>query len=146
MKKPVDSAVHNLKLSTGAPCFFPLSTPIDTVMHREKAPPFLLTGKADLTTMMLILDVDEALDMKNLAENNLIRFINITKKKEGIYANFRVKGVRGGMMFSASISVDLDAADVDLTYPMEKIIEACAKVAKREFEKSELQSESLLAV
>ena len=45
--------------------------------------------------------------MKNIAENNLIRFINITKKKDGLFANFKVKGIKGGASFSASISVDL---------------------------------------
>ena len=50
--------------------------------------------------------------MKDLAENNLIRFKNISKKKEAMYANFKVKGVRGGVNFSASISVDISAAEV----------------------------------
>lgn len=84
--------------------------------------------------------------MNNLAENNLIRFINITKKKDGIFANFKVSGIKGGMVYKATISVDLDAADVDLTDPMEKIIEACAKIAVKEFKKSDLQFEGLVAV
>ena len=50
--------------------------------------------------------------MKDLAENNLIRFKNISKKKEAIFANFKVKGVRGGVNFSASITVDISAAEV----------------------------------
>ncbi len=33
--------------------------------------------------------------MNNLAENNLIRFINITKKKDGIFANFKVQRDKG---------------------------------------------------
>lgn len=84
--------------------------------------------------------------MKNLAENNLVRFVNITKKKDGIFANFKVQGVRGGMIFSATISVDLAAAEVDLTFPMEEIIDICAKIALKEFQKSELQFEGLAAV
>ncbi len=84
--------------------------------------------------------------MNNLAENNLIRFINITKKKDGIFANFKVSGIKGGMVYKATISVDLDAADVDLGDPMETIIEACAKIAVSEFKKSELQFEGLAAV
>ena len=40
----------------------------------------------------------------NLAENNLIRFINITKKKDGMFANFKVKGIKGGAALAASIS------------------------------------------
>ena len=84
--------------------------------------------------------------MNNLAENNLVRFINITKKKDGIFANFKVSGIKGGMVYKATISVDLDAAEVDLGDPMESIIEACAKIAVSEFKKSELQFEGLAAV
>ena len=53
--------------------------------------------------------------MKNLAENNLIRFINLTRKKDGMFANFKAKGMRGGTVFTASISVDIAAAEVDPT-------------------------------
>lgn len=81
--------------------------------------------------------------MKNIAENNLIRFINITKKKEGLFANFKVKGLKGGASFTASISVDLAAAEVDPTDALEKIIEHCARIAVREFKKSEMQFEGM---
>ena len=85
--------------------------------------------------------------MKTIAENNLVRFINITKKKDGFFANFRVKGVRGGMVFSATISVDLAACDLDLgTDSLEKIIEKGAQVAIREFKKTEPQFEGLTAL
>lgn len=85
--------------------------------------------------------------MKNIAENNLVRFINITKKKDGLFANFRVKGVRGGMLFSASISVDLAACELDPAIdPLEKIIEQAAKLAVREFKKTDLQFEGLQAL
>lgn len=84
--------------------------------------------------------------MKNIAENNLIRFINITRKKEGLFANFKVKGIRGGAMFSASITVDLSAAEVEPTDSLEKIIETCADLAVREFKKSEMQFEGIAAV
>lgn len=81
--------------------------------------------------------------MKNIAENNLIRFINITKKKDGLFANFKVKGLRGGTSFNASICVDLSAAEVDPTDPLEKIIEHCARMAVKEFKKSEMQFEGM---
>lgn len=84
--------------------------------------------------------------MKNLAENNLIRFINITKKKNGIFANFKAKGVKGGTVFSASFSVDLSAAEVDPADSLEKIIEECARIAVKEFQKSELQFEGLVNI
>ncbi|NGX61881.1 MAG: hypothetical protein K940chlam9_01371 [Chlamydiae bacterium] len=84
--------------------------------------------------------------MKDLAENNLVRFKNISKKKEGIFANFRIKGIRNGTVFSASISVDLDAADVDPSDPLEKIIEECARIGVKEFQRSELQFEGLASL
>lgn len=81
--------------------------------------------------------------MKNIAENNLIRFMNITKKKDGLFANFKVKGLKGGTSFNASISVDLSAAEVDPSDPLEKIIEHCARMAVKEFKKSEMQFEGM---
>ncbi len=84
--------------------------------------------------------------MKDLAHNNLVRFINITKKKEGIFANFRVKGIKGGMMFTSSISVDLSAADVHPADTLEKIIEECARIAVNEIRKCELQFEGLTSI
>ncbi|MBB64377.1 MAG: hypothetical protein CMO81_04875 [Waddliaceae bacterium] len=83
--------------------------------------------------------------MTNLAENFVIRFINITKKKDGFFANFRVKGIRGGASFSASVSVDLDAANVDPTDTIEDIVEACSKIAIRELRNSEFHLEGFTA-
>ena len=84
--------------------------------------------------------------VQNLAENNLIRFINITKTKKGVFANFRVNGIRGGMVYKATISIDLDAAEVNLGDPMEHIIERCAKIATKEFPHSDLAFEGLQAI
>ena len=84
--------------------------------------------------------------MKNLAENNLIRFISITKKKGGLFANFKLHGIKGGTSFSSSIIVDLSAAEVDPTNTLEEIIEACSKLAVRDFKKSEPQFEGLQAI
>ena len=81
--------------------------------------------------------------MKNIAENNLIRFINISKKKEGIFVNFRAKGIKGGAKFSSSISVSLNDAEVDLTAPLETIIETCAKIAVKESKQADLQFEGI---
>lgn len=84
--------------------------------------------------------------MKNIAENNLIRFKNISKKKDGIFANFKVKGVKGGTTFSTSFAVDISAAEVDPADPLEKIIEQCARMAVKEFKTSDLQFEGLNAI
>lgn len=84
--------------------------------------------------------------MNDLAENNLIRFKNISKKKETIFANFKVKGIRGGVNFSASISVDISAAEVHAGDILEKIIEECARIGVAEFKKAEFQFEGLSRV
>lgn len=84
--------------------------------------------------------------LNNLAENNIIRFINICKKKDGMFANFRVKGIKGGTSFSASISIDVSAAEVDAGDSLEKIIESCAKIAVKDFKKAEFQFEGLAAI
>jgi hypothetical protein len=80
--------------------------------------------------------------MEDLAENNLVRFKNISKKKESIYANFKVKGIRGGVNFSASISVDISAAEVHAGDILEKIVEECARIGVKEFKRAEFQFES----
>lgn len=81
--------------------------------------------------------------MKDQSENNVIRFLNISRKKDGIYANFKVKGQKGGTTLSASISVDIAVAEVDPADPLEKIIEECAKMAVREVRRSEYSFEGL---
>ena len=85
--------------------------------------------------------------MKNIVENNLIRFINITKKKDGLFVNFRVKGIKGGAAFSSSISVDVASANIDLSVDtLEKIIEECARVGIKEFKKAEFQFEGIASI
>jgi hypothetical protein len=81
--------------------------------------------------------------MENLAENNLIRFKNITKKKESLFANFRVKGIRGGVEYSSSISVDISALELHPGDSLENIIEQCGKKALREFKQTNYQMEDL---
>lgn len=84
--------------------------------------------------------------MKDLAENNLVRFKNISKKKEAIYANFKVTGVRSGVNFSASISVDISAAEVHAGDVLEKIIEECARIGVKEFKRAEFTFEGLTSI
>jgi len=84
--------------------------------------------------------------VKDLAENNLVRFKNISRKKEAIYANFRVTGVRAGVNFNASICVDISAAEVHPGDVLEKIIEECARIGVAEFKKAEFQFEGLSAL
>lgn len=84
--------------------------------------------------------------MTDLAENNLIRFKNVSKKKETLYANFKVKGTRAGVNFNASISVDISAAEVHTGDVLEKIIEECARIGVKEFKKAEFQYEGISSV
>lgn len=83
--------------------------------------------------------------MKNIVENNIVRFISITKRKEGLFANFKVKGIRNGVAFAASIAVDVaEAATLDIaSASLESIVAECAKIAVREFKKTELQFEGI---
>lgn len=81
--------------------------------------------------------------MKNLAENNVIRFVNVTRKKDAIYANFRVKGLRNGVVFSASISVDINSLELHPGDTLEKIVEESARHGVKEFKKADLQFEGI---
>ena len=84
--------------------------------------------------------------MKNLAENNLFRFVNLVRKKDALYANFRVKGLRNGVAFSSAISVDLTALELHPGDSLEKIVEECARHGVKEFKKAEIQLEGTAAV
>lgn len=93
----------------------------------------------------MVCTINKGIFMTDLAENYIVRFINIAKKKDGMFANFKVKGMKGGTTFNTAICVDLSAAEVDPSFPLEKIIEDCAHMAVREFKKSELQFEGMIA-
>ncbi len=81
--------------------------------------------------------------MKDLSENNLVRFKNISRKKESIYANFKVEGIRRGVLFSASIAVDLAAAEMQPSDTLEEIIHKCAHIGLKEFQEANFQVEGL---
>lgn len=84
--------------------------------------------------------------MKDLHENNLIRFTRIAKKKGGLFAHFKAKGVRGGTSFTATVEVDIASAEVDPADSLEKIIEQCALIAEKDIKRSELQFEGLHSI
>lgn len=81
--------------------------------------------------------------MTTESSNNLVRFVNVNRKKGELFANFRVKGTRKGTTFTATISVVIDAANVDPADSLEKIIEECARIGVREFQASEFEFEGL---
>ena len=81
--------------------------------------------------------------MKNLAENNIIRFTNVTRKKDAIFANFKVKGLRNGVVFSSSIAVDITALELDHSDSLEKIVVQCARHGVKEFKKAEFEFEGI---
>jgi hypothetical protein len=84
--------------------------------------------------------------MSDLSENNLVRFKNVSRKKESMYANFKVNGIRAGVTFTASIAVDIAAAEVHPGDTLEKIIESCARIGVSEFQKAEFQFEGLVHI
>lgn len=81
--------------------------------------------------------------MKDLSENNLIRFTNVTRKKGALFANFKVKGLRNGVNFSASISVDISALELNPGDPLEKIVEDSARHGVKEFKRADFQFEGI---
>ena len=62
-----------------------------------------------------------------------------------MFANYKVKGIKGGASFSSSISVDISQVEVDPSDSLEKIIEECARVAVR-LSETKLQFEGLVAL
>ncbi len=84
--------------------------------------------------------------MDDLAENNLIKFTNISRKKDAIYANFKVKGIRRGVEFSASISVDISAAEMHPGETVENIVQNCAKIGIKEFKNADFEFEGVTAL
>lgn len=81
--------------------------------------------------------------MKDLIENNLIRFVNISRKKDALYANFRVKSLHNGVVCSASISVDISSLELHPGDSLEKIVEECARHGVKEYKKAESQFEGI---
>lgn len=81
--------------------------------------------------------------MADLTENNVIRFKNISRKKETMFANFKVSGVRAGVNISATIAVDFSAAQKDPCDKLEDIIEECARIGMRQFKNSDFQFEGI---
>jgi hypothetical protein len=84
--------------------------------------------------------------MDDLTENNIIRFKNILRKQDSLFANFKVKGLRAGVNFSANIQVDISAAEVHPGDVLEKIIEECARIGVKEFKNAEFQFEGLQSI
>ena len=84
--------------------------------------------------------------MKHLEENRIIRFKNITKKKEGIFANFKAKAIRNGVSLSATLSVDISVLELHPGDSVEKIVEKCACFALSEFKKSDFRFEGVSGI
>jgi hypothetical protein len=82
----------------------------------------------------------------DIIHNDVVRFIKITRKKDGMFAHFRVKGIKGGSVFNTTIDVDLAAAEVEASDPLEKIIDHCAKLAIKECQRRDLRFEGLAAI
>jgi len=85
-------------------------------------------------------------DFDYLGKLDLVYGEPIWGKKESIYANFKVNGVRAGVTFSATIAVDIAAAEVHAGDVLEKIIEECARIGVSEFKKAEFQFEGMSSI
>lgn len=81
--------------------------------------------------------------MEDLENNNVIRFKNISRKKEGFFAHFQVKAVSNGVTISASLSVDILSHELHLGDVMERIIEECAKIGLKELKKADYTLEGI---
>jgi hypothetical protein len=75
--------------------------------------------------------------MTNLADNNLIKFKNITKKKDSVFVNFNVKKISGGIVISSTIAVDISSLELHSSDTLEKIIIDCAQRAIKEIKKTD---------
>lgn len=84
--------------------------------------------------------------MDDLVENQVIRFTNISRKKNTILANFKAKALKNGVAFTASISVDISTLELHTGDSLDKIIEQCAKHAIEQFKKADLQFEGLVGI
>lgn len=84
--------------------------------------------------------------MKDLADNNVVRFKKISKKSDALYANFSVKGMKKGVQFSASITVDLSAVELDAAESLETIVQECAKIGVKEFKSADFQFEGISSI
>lgn len=84
--------------------------------------------------------------MKDLKENNVVRFKTISKKPEALYAVFKVKGISSGVAFTATITVDLDAAETHSGDSLEQIIHQCARIGLREFQNASFQFEGFAPI
>ena len=56
-----------------------------------------------------------------------------------------MKGLKNGVIFSASIAVDITALELNAGDSLEKIVEDCARHGVKEFKRAEFQFEGLSA-
>ncbi|MDN3508351.1 MAG: hypothetical protein P0S94_05470 [Simkaniaceae bacterium] len=84
--------------------------------------------------------------METLTDNNLVKFKNVTRQKETMIANFKVKGIRRGVTITASIAVDIAAAELHPGEPLENIIEESARIGIRELQNAEFEFEGIESV
>lgn len=81
--------------------------------------------------------------MKDISENSILRFKNLSQKKEGIFANFQVKVLKNGVAISATLSVDISSLELHAGDSMEKIVEECARLGARELKRADFTFEGL---
>lgn len=94
----------------------------------------------------MIVALTEGFDYEKYCRKQFDSLYKHHEKERRHVCQFQSQRDQRGTSFNASISVDLSAAEVDPADSLEKIIEHCARMAVREFKKSELQFEGLAAV
>ena len=78
--------------------------------------------------------------------SNAITFTRISRSKKGVFACFKLKASRKGVAYTATIQVDLVAAELDLASPLEEIIEKSALLAVDELKRTEVHFEGLIQI
>ena len=78
-----------------------------------------------------------------IIDNNVIRFIGLKKKKDGLFAHFKVKGTKGGVDYMMTISVDVIAANLDPSDSLERIVEESSKVAVKQIQQADFKFEGV---
>lgn len=72
--------------------------------------------------------------MNDLSQNHVIKFFNVSKRKDGMSANFKAKGVSGAVTYAVKIAVDLETCGLIGDEEIPAIIKTTASAAEREMQ------------
>lgn len=66
---------------------------------------------------------------ERIVENKRLQFINVSKKKEGIFVNFKVKFLLNGIYIHASVAIDVLETGIDPSKPLQDIVQEASHLA-----------------